>query len=189
MQVLLLNASPKNSGATQEILSIVKSKLPSIIFSELLCLGDFNIAYCLGEKTCYDTCRCIHNDDMELLIEKIDKADVLIIASPSYWADVPGQFKVFIDRCTAYSDTNPNPAHRVLTQGKKCYGIALRTGVRSVECEHIIETIKHWCGHMKVDMVDSTYFCEINDKADVIKITESIHTKVNEWFCQSVSFV
>ena len=104
---------------------------------------------------------------MESLIEKIDNVDILVIAAPSYWADVPGQFKVFIDRCTVYSETNPNPAHRELKLGKKCYGIALRTGRRTVECEHIIETIGHWCGHMKIDMAGSMYFCEIKDKADV----------------------
>lgn len=183
MKALLLNTSPKNYGATQEILSIVMNHLPQGVSTELLCLGDINIKYCLGDMTCYDTCKCIQHDDMESLIEKIDNADILIIAAPSYWADIPGQFKVFIDRCTVYSDTNPNPAHRVLRSGKKCYGIALRTGTRTVECEHIIETIAHWCGHMKIDMIDSVYFCEIKDKTDIIKITDSICLKTKEWFC------
>lgn len=182
MKALLLNASPKNHGATQEILNIVKNQLPSEISAELLCLGDVHIGYCLGDRSCYDTCKCVQHDDMELFINKIDDADILVIAAPSYWADVPGQFKVFIDRCTVFSETNPNPAHRVLRSGKKCYGIALRTGMRTMECEHIIETINHWCGHMKIDMVDSVYFCEIKDKADVKNVTNSICTKAKEWF-------
>ena len=182
MKVLLINASPKNNGATQEILNIIGTQLPPDISAEMLCLGDYNIAYCLGDKACYETCKCIQNDDMESLIEKIDNVDILVIAAPSYWADVPGQFKVFIDRCTVYSETNPNPAHKVLKPGKKCYGIALRTGKNPTECKHIIDTIAHWCGHMKIDMVDSIYFCEINDKDDIIKITDSICSKANEWF-------
>ena len=183
MKVLLLNASPKNDGATQEILNIVKNQLPPDVHVELLCLGDMNISYCLGDRTCYDTCKCVQPDDMEALIDKIDDADILVIASPSYWADVPGQFKVFIDRCTVYSETNPNPAHRVLKSDKKCYGIAIRTGTRPTECEHIIETITHWCGHMKIDMIDSIYFCEIKDKSHVIKITDDVCSKAKEWFC------
>ena len=70
MKVLLLNASPKNYGATQEILNIVKSQLPPDVSSELLCLGDINIAYCIGDRTCYDTCKCIQHDDMESLMKK-----------------------------------------------------------------------------------------------------------------------
>ena len=108
---------------------------------------------------------------------------ILVITAPSYWGDVPGQFKVFIDRCTVYSETNPNPAHRVLKPGKKCFGIALRQGTRPMECEHIIETIEHWCGHMKIDMIDSVYFCEMKDKADAVKIADSICLKAKDWFC------
>lgn len=56
MKVLLLNASPKNNGATQEILSIVKDQLPPDTSAELVCLGDMNIEYCIGDRTCYETC-------------------------------------------------------------------------------------------------------------------------------------
>lgn len=52
MKALLLNASPKNYGATQEILNIVKNQLPPDVSAELICLGDINIAYCIGDRTC-----------------------------------------------------------------------------------------------------------------------------------------
>ena len=55
----------------------------------------------------------------------MDEADVLILAVPSYWGDVPAQLKAFIDRCTPYANTNPNPAHKTLRPGKKCFGISL----------------------------------------------------------------
>jgi multimeric flavodoxin WrbA len=118
---------------------------------------------------------------MEAIIDEIDSSDMIIIAAPSYWADIPGQFKVFIDRCTVYSDTNPNQYHRELKEGKKCYAIALRTGKRPVECEHIIESINHWCGHMKIDMTDSMYFCGINDKDDISIHKDQIKKKAKEW--------
>ncbi len=182
MRVLLFNTSPKNYGATQEILNIMKNQLPSDFDVQEVCLGNVNISYCLGCKSCYDACDCVQNDDMETLIEKIDTADILVIAAPSYWADIPGQFKVFIDRCTVYNDTNQNPKHKVLKAGKKCYGIALRTGLRPIECEHIIETISHWCGHMKINMIDSAYFCDIKSKDDVVNITDEIRAKASKWF-------
>jgi multimeric flavodoxin WrbA len=33
-------------------------------------------------------------------------ADIVVSVSPSYWADIPGQFKVFIDRCTPWCNTH-----------------------------------------------------------------------------------
>jgi multimeric flavodoxin WrbA len=119
---------------------------------------------------------------MDSLINQIDDSDIIVIAAPSYWADVPGQFKVFIDRCTLYSETNPNPSHRILKSGKKSYVVALRTGTRPIECEHIIETIKHWGGHMNIDTIDSMYFCEIKDKEDILKHKDKIISKAKEWF-------
>ncbi len=47
-----MNASPKADGATQEILLTVKSALPQGYETEMLCLGDVKIGFCLGEKTC-----------------------------------------------------------------------------------------------------------------------------------------
>lgn len=181
MKILLLNASPKNNGATQEILKIIQSQIPADIFTETICLGDLSINYCLGDKSCYDTCTCIHKDDMEMLLNIMNESDILIIAAPSYWADVPGQFKVFIDRCTPYSNTNSNPGHKKFASGKKCYAVALRTGTHPSECEHIISTIEHWCGHMEIAMVDSMYFCSISDKNDIINAKESIAQKAKQW--------
>lgn len=182
MKILLLNASPKANGATQEILLTVQEALSPGTMAELLCLGDWNIEYCLGCKSCYETCRCVHQDDMNVLLHKMEEADVLVIAAPSYWADVPGQFKVFIDRCTPFSNTCPHPNHWTLTPGKRCYAIALRTGGRPVECEHIIDTIEHWCGHMGMEMAGSMYFCRIEGKAEIEPQKPAIRAQVKEWF-------
>lgn len=142
-----------------------------------------SISFCLGDKSCYESCKCIiEDDDMETLMDKMDNADILVIAAPSYWADVPGQFKVFIDRCTPYSNTNPNLAHRSLKPGKKCYAVALRTGASPMECEHIIGTIEHWCGHMGIAMADSMYFCSIEDKDDIVIQKEYISERSKKWF-------
>lgn len=182
MKILLINAGAKNHGATQEILTTLRDGMSCDAAVDVVCLGDLNIGYCKGCKICYDTCECVQKDDMQSIIDLIDTSDIIVIAAPSYWADVPGQFKVFIDRCTVYSDTNPNPNHRILKSPKKCYAIALRAGGRPIECEHIIETVKHWCGHMKIDMADSMYFCGIDNKCDIDQHKADICKKAKAWF-------
>jgi multimeric flavodoxin WrbA len=182
MKILLINAGAKNYGATQEILTIIENYVPNTSTVNSICLGDVHVQFCKGCKSCYDKGKCLQEDDMEAIMDEIDYSDIIIVASPSYWADIPGQFKVFIDRCTVYSDTNPNPNHRILKPGKKCYAIALRTGKRPMECEHIIESIKHWCGHMKIDMIDSMYFCEVSNKEDIMQYKDSIIENAKRWF-------
>lgn len=184
MKILLLNASPKNDGATQEILLTVQGALPAQAESELVCLGDVDVQYCLGCKKCYETCRCVRQDGMTALLDKLEAADAFVIAAPSYWADVPAQFKAFIDRCTPFSDTNPNPSHWTLGASKRCYAVALRTGSSPGECQHILDTIAHWCGHMGVEMAGSMYFCGIEDKRDIEPHKPAICAKAEKWFAE-----
>jgi multimeric flavodoxin WrbA len=40
----------------------------------------------------------VFNDDADALIKQVEKADVVIVASPVYFTGVPGPLKTFIDR-------------------------------------------------------------------------------------------
>ena len=182
MRVLLVNAGAKNHGATQDILRTAQAALPSGWESELLCLGDCNLRFCRGCKACYARGDCFQQDDVKTILQKMEAADILMIAAPSYWADIPAQFKAFIDRCTPYADTSTHPDHWRLSPGKRCYGIALRAGRRPMECEHILETIAHWCGHMGVEMAGSAYYCGIDSAADMAPRLPEVRETVENWF-------
>ena len=86
-----------------------------------------------------------------MIMNEFDEADIIVCVSPSYWADVPGQFKAFIDRCTPWCNTHEPYAR--LRSGKKGYAIALRTGPGMKECERIIQTIEHFYGHLEIEAV------------------------------------
>lgn len=182
MKVLLLNAGAKSHGATQSILETIREVLPDGWEEDMVRLGELDVHFCRGCKVCYETCTCVQKDDVQTLLSRMDEADVLIIAAPSYWGDIPAQFKAFIDRCTPYSNTCPNSAHKTLRSGKKCFGVALRAGTRPGECQHIIETIAHWCGHMEIEMVDSMYFCQINEEQDINPRKSEIRQTAGQWF-------
>ena len=179
---LLINAGANNHGATQAVLETVLQAIPQGSQGELVCLGDCGIHYGRGCKACYETGRCVQRDGMDGLMERMDQADGIIFAVPSYWADIPGQCKVFIDRCTAYGDTNPRRLR--LRPDKRCYAIALRAGRRPAECEHIIECIRHWCGHMGVTLAGSLYFCGIDGRADIEPHKGTIRKTAQAWLAE-----
>lgn len=111
---------------------------------------------------------------MNKVIEQYDWADIIISVSPSYWADIPGQFKVFIDRCTPWCNTHE--PHATITGGKKGYPIALRTGPSMRECERIIESIEHFYGHLEIVPSGSLGLCSIENKEDVEIRKDEIET-------------
>ena len=78
-----------------------------------------------GCQACY-TCktkldRCVLKDDLTEVLESVQRADTLVIATPVYYADVTGQLKCFIDRTYSFLKpdyiTNPSPSR--LAPGKK----------------------------------------------------------------------
>lgn len=99
-------------------------------------------------------------------------ADIIVSVAPSYWADVPGQFKAFIDRCTPWCNTHE--PHATISGGKKGYAIALRTGPSMRECQRIIETIEHFYGHLEIECCGGLGLCSIEFKDAVEARKEEI---------------
>jgi len=67
---------------------------------ELIQLLDFDIKHCTGcDDYCEKTGECKTRDDMQKLYPKLREMDVLIIGSPTYFWNVSGSIKDFMDRC------------------------------------------------------------------------------------------
>lgn len=162
MNVLLINCSPVRNGATAEIIKIVDYCLHKEHDVRSICIDDYDIKFCKGCRICHKTANCVQEDDVIKVIEQYEWADIIVSVSPSYWADVPGQFKAFIDRCTPWCNTHE--PHAALSKGKKGYSIALRTGPNIKECYRIIESIEHFYGHMDILPSGSLGLCSIEYK-------------------------
>jgi len=94
------------------------------------------------------------------MMNEFEWADMIVSVAPSYWGDIPGQFKAFIDRCTPWSNTHE--PHAAIGRGKKGYVIALRTGPGMRECDRIIESIEHFYGHLEIACCGKLSLCSID---------------------------
>lgn len=131
------------------------------------CISEVNMHYCCGCKKCYEDGNCVYEDDVKKIVSDIVSSDVVVIAAPSYWADVPGQLKTFFDRNTPYGDTNAN---RTLKAEKEIKGIAIavRAGVREAENELILNSIEHYYGHLGIKTVKRISVCETDSLEDLL---------------------
>ena len=136
MKALVINCSPVRNGATAEIVRIVSEELSARYETKSICIDDYEFSFCKGCRSCHETARCVQSDDIDRIMEEFDSADIIVSVAPSYWADIPGQFKAFIDRCTPWCNTHE--PHAAIKSGKKGYSVALRTGPSMRECERII---------------------------------------------------
>lgn len=100
MNIVILNGSPRNNGATAAILHTMEEQLlqKENTFVEFIDISTLKIDSCQGCCVCYKTGHCYMQDDAEELSDKIAAADGLIIGSPTYASNVSGPLKQFIDR-------------------------------------------------------------------------------------------
>ncbi|MFA0814589.1 MAG: flavodoxin family protein [Anaerofustis sp.] len=178
MNALIMNCSPVRTGATAEITKIISSDLIPFYNAKSICIDDYKFDFCKGCRSCHDTAKCvIQNDDIRYIMAEFEWADVIISVSPSYWADVPGQYKAFIDRCTPWCNTHD--PHAVIGQGKRGYSVALRTGASMRECNRIIESIEHFYGHLEISPCGNLGLCSVESVADVRSRADEIKAFCN----------
>lgn len=181
MKALIINCSPVRNGATAEIVKIVESELSTRYETGLLCIDDHEFSFCRGCRSCHKTASCVMSDAPVIrnIMNEFDNADIIVSVAPSYWADIPGQFKSFIDRVTPWCNTHE--PHASIKPGKKGYAIALRTGPGMPECERIIGSIEHFYGHLEIGCNGHLGLTSVEYKEDV----ESRKQEILE-FCKSI---
>jgi multimeric flavodoxin WrbA len=105
--VLVLSSSPRRGGNSDllcdQFLSGAKESGNNV---EKIFLKDKKINYCTGCGTCIDRGgKCSQKDDMAEVLDKMVKADVIVMATPVYFYTMCGQMKTLIDRtCARYTE-------------------------------------------------------------------------------------
>lgn len=102
MKILVLNGSPKRDKS--DVMHVTRAFLDGMNNAqqndvEIVHVIDKHIEYCTGCFACMKNGgRCIHNDDMRNLLEKMLQADLLVFSFPLYCYGMPAPLKALIDR-------------------------------------------------------------------------------------------
>lgn len=102
-KVLILSGSPRNGGNSDLLCDeFLKGATMAGHSVEKIRVADKKIAPCLGCYHCKDHGgKCVYNDDMTEILQKMINADVLVLASPVYFYSICAQLKAVIDRTVA----------------------------------------------------------------------------------------
>ena len=97
--ILIISSSPRKNGNSDMLCNrFAEGAKESGNNVEKIFLASKNIGYCKGCGVCNNTHKCIQNDDMKEILDKMVNADVIVLATPVYFYSVSGQMKCFIDR-------------------------------------------------------------------------------------------
>ena len=123
MNILIISGSPRKGGNTELLAEAFAKGAAEHHHVEIVSVRDYKVNPCLGCNACFKTNGrsseshpnlfedgrvvtdegeangvCAQMDDMAIVYEKMNQAEVLVIASPVYFYGISAQLKAVIDR-------------------------------------------------------------------------------------------
>ncbi|TFG95531.1 flavodoxin family protein [Candidatus Thorarchaeota archaeon] len=97
--VLGIVGSPRRGANTETLVdSVLAGAEKCGATTTKVILPELNIQPCQACNKCQREGSCIHEDDMESILQLMEKSDIWVLGTPIYWWGPSAQFKVFIDR-------------------------------------------------------------------------------------------
>lgn len=115
-KVLAILGSPHTNGATKNMLDYAMRTMQQKGYTvDYIHLYEKNIAYCKGCRSCMESQNCVIQDDIQEIARLLKTCDIIILAAPVYWANVPAIVKNMFDRLlgTAMEETKTFPKPRL----------------------------------------------------------------------------
>lgn len=99
IKVLGLAGSPRRGGNTETLLdTFLEGAAAAGADVEKLAVSDLQVDAAVDPGSCWEEGRCLAEDDYRELCEKMIAADVIVVSAPLYFANVPAQLKLVVDR-------------------------------------------------------------------------------------------
>lgn len=134
MKVLGISGSMRREGNTARLVQVILDRCANEgIDTEFVSLAGKTIRPCLGCEHCKKEKICvIEDDDWPVIAEQMIDCEVLVFGSPTYYYDVSGQAKNFIDRTySLYHDRR--------LAGRRAVGVAV---CADKGCERALQTLE-----------------------------------------------
>ena len=174
MKVVAFNGSARAEGNTALLIETALAPLREAgVECEVVALRGKRLHGCIACYKCRETkdrkCSGV-NDDMNAMIARMDEADGIIIASPTYFADVTSEVKALIDRAGMVGMVNGGMYRRKI-------GAAI-VAVRRGGAIHVYDTINHFFLISQMVVPGSTYWNVGvgRDKGEVAEDEEGMRT-------------
>lgn len=170
MYVLAINGSPRKNKNTAALLNkALDGSASHGVATQIINLYDLNFKGCISCFACKlkggkSYGKCAYNDDLTDVLEKVKKADVIILGSPIYFGDVTGEMRSFIERCLfPYLVYDEN--YSSLVKDKKSVGLIYTMNITE-------DTAREW-GYNNILGLSEKYFGRVFGSAESLWVTDT----------------
>lgn len=177
MKIIAISGSPRNKNTNYMLKTILNSINEGC---ELVLLKNLKIEPCNACGGCYDSHECIINDDMKSIYNKLKKANIIILGSPTYFDNVTGIMKNFIDRCLPLylSRSLKNKKAALVTVGnytegeekKGSYNVDPKLEEKSVK--NCLKTMENFCDALELNIIGKVFAIRSNPQSKQQELIE-----------------
>ncbi|MBS3763898.1 MAG: flavodoxin family protein [Planctomycetes bacterium] len=170
-KILAVRASARRGGnsdtALEKAINGMRHKDPDAKVEILTAYG-LPITPCRSCNGCWETGRCVVQDEMQDLYTKFSAADHIIVTSPIYFTSLPGHMKVLIDRfqcfwVRTFRLKDPPEPHR--TGAFLCIGAMDRERY----FQSTLTIIKSWFAALNVECAISHFYSGLDAADDILE--------------------
>ena len=108
MKTVAVFGSPRKNGNSDTLAEVFLQEVENLgTVVTRFYLRELTYSGCIACNACkIKATRCVLDDDLSMVLDAVQDADNLVLATPVYFYDMPSQIKAFIDRW--YSFFKPN---------------------------------------------------------------------------------
>lgn len=155
MKILSICGSPRKGNSEAILLKLQEILKKKGVENEIILLRKKKINRCLGcVEYCNHKLKCRIKDDMQGIMDKMEKAAGLVFVSPNYYSLPTGLLKDFIDRTTIFYVAGKEKLFRTKKAVVICVGEGKAEDTDA--CTNII--VKNYCEAMGLPVVGQKSF-------------------------------
>lgn len=116
-KILVISASARKGGNSDTLCDeFIRGARETGSETEKISLCDNKIGYCTGCGVCNSTHQCVQQDDMAEILDRMVRADVIVLATPVYFYTMDAQMKTMIDRTVPrYTEISDKDFYYIVT--------------------------------------------------------------------------
>lgn len=180
MEILGIVGSYRKSGNTDILVkNVLEGAQNQGVDTKYIFLPDYDIKDCVGCEGCKANYKCVVKDDMQKIYPLIERADAIVIGSPTYFYNVTGIIKNFLNRLYCYEifDENDRSVWMGLNEA-----IGIKYAVTVAVCEQEKEedmgytslTLSKTLEAVGYRVVDNIKALHVYTKGDILKYEDEL---------------
>ena len=135
---------------------------------EAIIPSEMQIEPCRSCNACWESGNCVIDDELQEMYPRFESADYIVVATPIYFTNVPGELKVLIDRFQCFWARTYLHENPPTPQGEGLLGCVGAMDNRRYY-ESVLSVVKTWLSTLNVRCTVSRFYSGLDAKGAILK--------------------